>query len=260
MEAAQWSLVPDNSLLLALATLKDARWVDLTHPFEPGIPHYVAFPDEQRDVVTTVETDGFLVHRYSHVGQWGTHIDPPSHFIVGGRTLDEVPVEEMLLPLVVLDARDQVAADPDYVVDIPLIEEHERRHGPIPQAAFVAFASGWSARWPSTEAMQNRDANGVAHYPGWSVEALEFLVEQRDVRAVGHEQTDTDPGTALSAGCVDAERYLLGAGRWQIEMLADLSQVPPTGGLLLASWPKPRAGSGFPARCVAIVPTVTTRR
>jgi kynurenine formamidase len=246
--------VPDDSLLLALATLKNARWIDLTHAFEPGVPHYVAFPDEQREVVTTVEADGFLVHRYSHVGQWGTHVDPPSHFIVGGRTLDEVPVEDMLLPFVVLDARDRVAADADYVVDLALIDEYELAYGPIPAGAFVAFASGWAARWPSSDAMQNRDADGIAHYPGWSVEALRFLVEQRDVRAVGHEQTDTDPGTALSAGCVDAERYLLGADRWQIEMLTNLDQVPPAGALILASWPKPLAGSGFPARCAAIVP------
>ncbi len=245
--------MPADSLVLALATLKDARWVDLTHSFEPGIPHYVAFPDETREVVTTVEADGFLVHRYSHVGQWGTHIDPPSHFIAGGRTLDEIPVEDMLLPLVVLDARELVTANPDYVVDLALIEEYERLYGRIPDGAFVAFASGWSSRWPSNDAMQNRDADGVAHYPGWSVEALRFLVEERAIRAVGHEQTDTDPGSSLSVGRVDAERYLLGADRWQIEMLTGLEDVPPTGALILASWPKPTAGSGFPARCVAIV-------
>jgi kynurenine formamidase len=247
--------VHDASLLHVLETLKRARWVDLTQPFEPGIPHYDAFPDEQREILTTVEADGFLVHRYNHVGQWGTHVDPPSHFISGGRTLDNVPVEEMLLPLVVLDARSHVAANPDYLADVALIQEHERQYGRIPTRSFVAFATGWSARWPSSDAMQNRDAAGVAHYPGWSVEALRFLVEDRDVAAIGHEQTDTDPGTALSAGRVDAERYLLGADRWQIEMLTGLEHVPPTGALILATWPKPLAGSGFPARCVAIVPT-----
>jgi len=53
---------------------------------------------------------------------------------------------------------------------------------------------------------------------------------------------------------VDAERYLLGVDRWQIEMLTDLDEVPSAGALILACWPKPLAGSGFPARCVAIVP------
>lgn len=243
----------DRTLLDAVAALHEARWIDLTHAFAAGIPHYFAFPDEQRDIVKTVERDGFLVHRYSHVGQWGTHVDPPSHFIPGGRTVDELPVQDMLLPLVVLDARAQVARDPDFVVDVSLIAEHEQRHGRIPDGAFVAFASGWSQRWPSMDRMQNRDARGVAHYPGWGVPALRYLVEQRGIRAVGHEQTDTDPGTEVSAGRVDAERYLLGTDRWQIEMLANLGEVPPSGGVILATWPKPRGGSGYPARCIAVV-------
>ncbi len=250
----QNAAVTHLSLDLALTSLTTARWIDLTHPFEPGIPHFVAFPDEERAVLTTVASDGFLVHRFSHVGQWGTHVDPPSHFIDGGRTVDEIPVEQMLLPLVVLDAHERVAADPDYVADLTLIHEHERLYGRVPEGSFVAFATGWSSRWPSSDAMQNRSADGVAHYPGWSVETLRFLVEERGIVAVGHEQTDTDPGTELSAGRVDAERYLLGADRWQIEMLASLDGVPARGALMLASWPKPRGGSGFPARCVAIVP------
>lgn len=156
-----------DSLLLALATLTQGRWIDLTHAFTAGIPHYVAFPDEQREVVCTIEQHGFLVHRYGHVGQWGTHVDPPSHFIAGGRCLDELAVEDMLLPLVVLDGSARVEQDADFVVDVAFIQQHEQRHGRIPDGAFVAFASGWSRRWPSSERMQNRDAHGVAHYPGW---------------------------------------------------------------------------------------------
>jgi kynurenine formamidase len=240
-----------NTLRDALATLRAARWIDLTHPFAPGIPHYSGFPDEQRSVVVDYP-DGFRTHHYAHVGQWGTHVDPPSHFTPGGRTLDQLPVTDMLLDLVVLEARALVDADPDYTADVALIEAHEAAFGEIPAGAFVALRTGWSARWP--DGMQNRDADGIAHYPGWSVDALRFLVERRDVRAVGHEQTDTDPGTELSAGRVHAERYLLGADRWQLEMLTGLDPLPERGGLLLASWAKPEGGSGFPARAVAIIP------
>jgi kynurenine formamidase len=241
------------SLTQALATLRAARWVDLTHPFAPGIPHYAAFPDEQRTTVVDYD-QGFRTEHYGHVGQWGTHVDPPSHFIPGGRTLDQLPVTDMLLELVVLDAREQIKADPDYAVDQTLITRHEAEHGPIPADAFVALRTGWSARWPDADAMQNRDTGGIAHYPGWTVDALRFLVVERGIRAVGHEQTDTDPGTELSAGRVDAERYLLGQDRWQVEMLTGLDDLPERGGLVLASWAKPQGGSGFPARCIAIVP------
>ena len=243
-----------------LTELRACRWVDLTHPFEPGIPRFHLFPDEQRTTLFDFDEGvgtlghGFLTHNYSHIGQWGTHVDPPAHFIRGGRTLDELPVDEMILPLVVLDARAQVEADPDYVADAELIAEWEQRHDRIPEGAFVALSTGWSARWPDGDAMQNRDEAGVAHYPGWGVDALELLVEGRGATAIGHDTTDTDPGARITAGEYPAETYILAADRWQIELLANLELVPPAGALIVATWPKPKAGSGFPARVFAIVP------
>jgi kynurenine formamidase len=233
----------------ALRILRSARWIDLTHPFAPGIPHYAGFPDEHRERLTDYADDGFRTHLYTLVGQWGTHVDPPSHFDPDGATLDALPVREMLLELVVLEARSQVSIDADFVAGPDLIERHEAVHGPIPPGAFVALRTGWSAHWPDREAM----ANG-GHSPGWGVAGLRTLIEQRAVAAVGHEQTDTDPGAEVAAGRTDAEGYVLAAGRWQIEQLADLAEVPERGALLLAAWPRPDGGSGFPARCIAIVP------
>ena len=133
------------------------------------------------------------------------------------------------------------------------IEAHEAEHGVVPEGAFVALLTGWADRWPDGDAMANRDADGLAHYPGWGVDALTFLVEERGVSAVGHDTTDTDPGAVVGAGSAPAETYILGADKWQIEMLAGLDRVPPTGALVVATWPKPHEGSGFPARVFAIV-------
>ena len=232
----------------ALRALRQASWVDLTYAFQPGIPHYSAFPDEEREVVIDYD-EGFRAHRFSHVGQWGTHVDPPAHFDRGGRTLDQIPVTEMLLELVVLDATAPTRHDPDFAATADLIDVHEATHGPIPAHSFVALRTGWGVRWPDPESI----ANG-GHTPGWTVNALAHLVENRDVTAIGHEQTDTDPGAELAAGRVNAERYILGSGRWQIELMANLDQVPERGALILATWPRPHQGTGFPARCVAIVP------
>jgi kynurenine formamidase len=236
------------SLTESLQALRQATWVDLTYAFRPGIPHYSAFPDEQREVIFDYN-DGFRAHRFSHVGQWGTHVDPPAHFDRDGRTLDEIPVTEMLLELVVLDATEPTRHDPDFAATAGLVEEHEATHGLIPADAFVALRTGWGARWPDPDAM----ANG-SRTPGWSVNALTHLVENRRVTAIGHEQTDTDPGTELAAGRANAERYILQSGRWQIEMMANLDRVPERGALILATWPRPYQGTGFPARCVAIIP------
>ena len=45
---------------------------------------------------------------------------------------------------------------------------------------------------------QRRNKDGVAHYPGWSLEVLKYLCEERKITASGHETTDTDPGIATS--------------------------------------------------------------
>jgi kynurenine formamidase len=235
------------SLTDTLYALRQATWVDLTHAFRPGIPHYSAFPDEQREVVIDYD-EGFRAHRYSHIGQWGTHVDPPAHFVRGGRTLDDIPVTEMLLELVVLDATAQTQNDPDFAATVDLIDAHEAAHGTIPTDSFVALRTGWGSRWPHPEAMAN-----AGHTPGWTVDALAHLVTSRGVTAIGHEQTDTDPGTELTAGRVSAERYILEAGRWQVELMANLDRVPERGALILATWPRPYQGTGFPARCVAFI-------
>ncbi len=243
-----------------LAQLRTCRWVDLTHAFAPGIPHYSGFPDEERTVLYHFDAGvgtmgaGFLTHEYRHVGQWGTHCDPPAHFARGGRTSDEIGIEEMILPLVVLDLRAAAAADSDLEVGAEHVRAHESEHGEIPGGCFVAASLGWGAKWPDADAMANRDADGTAHSPGWGVDALRLLVEERGVVAIGHDVTDTDPGGRVSAGDVPAETYILGADRWQLELMANLDSVPPRGALIVATWPKPLGGTGFPARAFAIVP------
>lgn len=229
-------------------------FVDLTHAFHPGQPHFPAFPDEVREPLFDLAGgDGFTVHRYSIVGQWGTHVDPPSHFVADGTTLDNIPVEEMLLPLVVLDISERVLEDPDATPGLDDVAAWESRHGRIPDNAFVALRTGWSDRWPDADSMANRDSEGVSHAPGWSREVLEFLVEQRAVRAIGHEQTDTDPGQATSRQDFSLETYILAQGRWQIELMASLERLPEAGAVVVATWPKPKGGSGFPARVFAII-------
>ncbi|MEU5764529.1 cyclase family protein [Streptomyces asoensis] len=226
---------------------------DLTHAFHPGQPHFPAFPDEKRDMPFDMSRgDGFNVHLYTIVGQWGTHVDPPVHFVAGGRTLDEIPVDEMILPLVVLDITERVATDPDAVPTLADVAAWEARNGRVPEGAFVALRTGWGRRWPDPAAMANRDEAGVSHCPGWSADVLRHLFEEAGVTAIGHEQTDTDPGLATSAGDFGLEDYVLRRDRWQIELMANLDRVPEAGALIVATWAKPLGGSGFPARVFAL--------
>jgi kynurenine formamidase len=83
---------------------------------------------------------------------------------------------------------------------------------------------------------------------------LKLLYEDRRIAASGHETTDTDPGVATTKDDYTLESWVLGTNHYQIEMLANLDQVPEAGALVMVSFPKPEHGSGFPARVVAIVP------
>jgi kynurenine formamidase len=104
------------------------------------------------------------------------------------------------------------------------------------------------------DAMENKDAKGLSHYPGWSMPALKYLFEERKITASGHETTDTDPGIAASKDDATLETCILSTNHYQIELLANLDQVPESGALVVVSFPKPKGGSGFPARVFAICP------
>jgi kynurenine formamidase len=238
----------------AYRVIHASRFVDLTHAFAPGIPHWPGFPNESVRTLFTYAKDGFLAQEFCHVGQWGTHVDAPAHFAPGGKTVDEIDPQQMLLPLVVIDVHSQVARDPNYTLAMADVRAWEGLHGPIPEGAFVAMRTDWSKRWPSASAMENKDANGVAHYPGWSMPVLRYLYLVRHVTATGHETTDTDPGIAASHGDYSLESWLLHAGHYQIEMLSNLDRVPDSGALVMVTFAKAKGGSGFPARVVAIVP------
>jgi kynurenine formamidase len=250
--------VAGMTLADALAVIKSKQFVDLTHAFEPGIPHWPGFPDEKRETLYGYEGGtmgkGFFAERYTLVGQWGTHCDPPAHFVKGKRTIDQIDPKEMILALVVIDVHEKVAKNPDYTISMDDVRDWEHRHGAIPMGAFAAMRTDWSKRWPDAKAMRNEDAKGVAHYPGWSHPVLKYLYEERKITASGHETTDTDPGIATSKDDYSLETYILGTDHYQIELLANLDKVPEAGAIVVATFPKPKGGSGFPARVFAVLP------
>lgn len=248
------------SLWDVVAKLQSKKFVDLTHAFFPGIPHWPGFDNEER--VTTYYYDegvgtkghGFLAHEYRIPGQWGTHVDPPAHFAKGKRFLDEISLKEMICPLVVINVAEKAKKNPDYQVTMADVKAWESKYGKVPAKAFVAMRTDWSQRWPSSKKMRNADKDGTAHYPGWSKEVLIYLYEKRGITASGHETTDTDPGISTSKGDYSLETYILSHDKYQIELLTNLDKVPEYGAIAFVTFPKPKKGSGFPARVFAVIP------
>ena len=233
---------------------RSCRWVELSREVGPDTPHHSAFPDMGMTLLYNYDRgDGFQAHEYRMPGQYGTHVDAPVHMSETGTGLDAFGPRDMILPLCVMDLEKEVRENPDYALTLADIERWEAGNGRIPERSFVAFRSGWGRRRTYAE-IENRDAEGTAHYPGWTVEALTFLREERDVTAIGHEPADTDPASVANTLGWVAEKYWLNGNRYQIELLVNLDRCPPTGALIFCTFPRIKAGSGFTARCFALVP------
>ena len=241
-----------SNLERAYRIITSKTFVDLTHSFGPNTAVWSGFgqakmlpaTDPKTNEPYTIAKDGFRATFYEMVGQYGTHVDPPAHFAEHGMTMDQIPLKQMILPLVVFDATQFLSRDPNHAFSIDDIKAWERKHGRVPRRAFAALRTDMSKDFDRDPEHFKRQP-----FPAWSLEAIKFLYEQRGVTATGHESLDTDTTEKM-----DSETYILHSGHYQIEVMTNLDQVPPRGALVVVTWPKVRDGLGFPARVFAILP------
>jgi kynurenine formamidase len=241
-----------TNLVRAYQTIASKAFIDLTHSFGPDTPVWSGFgqakfspaADPKTREPYTIPKDGFRTTFYEMVGQYGTHVDPPAHFAENGITMDKIPLKEMILPLVVLDDTPYLAKDPNHAFSIDDLKAWERQHGRVPKGAFAALRTDMYKDWDADPERFKRSP-----FPAWAFETIKFLYEERGVTATGHESMDTDTTDKM-----DSETYILQHGHYQIEVMSNLDKVPPTGALIVVSWPKVRDGLGFPARAFAILP------
>ena len=186
---------------------ENCRWVELSHPLSPRTPHWSGFPD-MADTTLFDYPDGFYVNKFELVSQYGTHVDAPAHFIEGAPTLESFAAEQLVMPLCVVDLCAKVRENQDYAASKQDILDWEAQYGPVPEGAFVALRTDWSKRGD----LDNMDESGQKHYPGWSIECLEYLVKERKVGAIGHEPS-VQSGPGAPGGSGDLLRLPAGCGR-----------------------------------------------
>ncbi|MGG4609354.1 cyclase family protein [Providencia sp. Me31A] len=244
----------NNELIKALNVIKNKKWVDLTHSFDKNSPHFFMF--EPAEFKTLFDySDGFFAQQFSFPGQYGTHIDAPCHFVEGTRFLHELELKELVLPLIVIDQSERANQDPNFAFSLNDVLAFEKQHGVIEQGCFVALRTDWSKRWPSQELMDNKDEEGNNQIPGWGMDALKFLFEERGIKAIGHETFDTDAAKDFrNNNALLGEYYVLEQDTYQVELLANLDQVPTRGAVIFNIVAKPNNASGFPVRSFAILP------
>ncbi|MFI5776194.1 cyclase family protein [Nocardia sp. NPDC051570] len=234
----------------APAAARSGSVVDLTHtltpqlPMWPGSPSFVAVP------VAWHAAGGFAQQALALWEHTGTHIDAPLHRTPGGASVDRLAAEDLVAPLIVIDISARAATDADTTLTLADIDDFEARHGRIPPRAFVALHSGWEQRLPIAAAFVNLDPGGTPHAPGFDARAAEFLVTQRDIVGAGVDTLSLDHASSREFG---AHTAVLGAGRYGVEMLANLGAVPPVGATVVVGAPKHAGGTGGPCRVLALL-------
>ncbi len=240
-------------------TLKSAKYIDLTHAFAPVQPVWPGFgPATFKPAAAgadiegyvkkgdefTYEKHGFVASAYDlTTDQYGTQLDPPSHWNPKGATISDLPATFAVRPLVVIDISGKVKTDEGYHLQISDIEDWEKKHGRIPEGSVVFVRSDWYKKWDDVERFAK------APFPGVSLDALKLLHLDRKILFHGHEPLDTDTTPTL-----EGEYWLMHNNFVQAEGVANLDKVPEAGALVTIGYAKPQGGSGGYARYVAIAP------
>jgi kynurenine formamidase len=235
-----------------------SRIVDLTHAFGKDTIYWpTATTRFALHQLAYGKTDGgwfYSSYSLSTPEHGGTHLDAPIHFAEGRRTADQVPLEQLIGPAVVIDVTAQAAANRDYVLTGADIAAFEKQHGRIAAGAIVLLRTGWSRHWPNVKAYLGDDTPGDASklsFPSYGADAARVLVEERRAGVLGVDTASIDHGrsTDFRVHRIAAAQNVPG-----LENLTSLDQVPPTGATLVALPMKIAGGSGGPLRAVALIP------
>lgn len=235
-----------------MITLNDAKnslhfnVLDLTHTLSPQAPTWSGTCGFQDRIILDYP-EACRVQAIDMNAGTGTHLDAPSHFIPGGKSIADLALEELMAPLCVVNVAHKAHAD--YYLSVQDLVEFEDRYGKIPADTWLIACTGWDRYWQSPGQYRNADAQGQMHFPGVSPQAAEYLLE-RKIKGLGID--------SLSPDCLDLNfpvHYLiLGAGKSIAENLCNCHQLPPLGAYGLFLPIKTQGGTEAVMRALALLP------
>ncbi|MEM7531373.1 MAG: cyclase family protein [Chloroflexota bacterium] len=222
--------------------------VDLTHTLGEDFPTYFGVPLLSMETLNVLAEDGFNMKKWTLTEHVGTHMDAPFHFSEED-TADEIPVSNLVGPLAVVDIRARAEEDADTQVTPDDLMAWEAEHGEMPPGVIVAMNSGWD-EYVNTEKFRNADDDGVMHFPGYHIEAVEFLLGERDAKGIMVDTLSLDHGP--SADFAVHYRWLP-SNRWGVENAANLGALPASGATVIVGGPKIAGATGGPSRVIALM-------
>ncbi len=237
----------------------NGKWIDLSHDFSSDTIYWVTAKPFERETVAEGKTDKgyyYSAYNFSAAEHGGTHIDAPIHFAEGRKTVDEIPLEQLIAPAVKIDISQKASGNRDYQVSVEDLTNWESNNGQIPDGSIVLLQTGHGKFWGDKKNYLGTDRTGqeaVAelHFPGLAPEAAEWLVKNRKFKAIGIDTASIDDGQSNTFGSHVA---LMSENIPAFENVANLDKLPVKGANIIALPMKIKGGSGAPLRIVAFIP------
>lgn len=239
-------------------SIDDGTWIDLTHDFSEETLFWPTSETFKLDTVVVGQMEGgyyYESYKFSTAEHGGTHLDAPIHFFEGKKTVEQLNVNDLTGWAVVIDVSTKAEDNRDYQILPEDIEHWESGNGVIPNGAMVLFYTGLSDHWPNAEqylgtAMQGEEALPELSFPGIHPETAQWLVDNRNIKAVGLDTPSLDYGKSTQ---YETHQILFEQDIPGFENVANLNKLPATGAYVVALPMKIKDGSGAPLRIIANV-------
>ena len=235
------------------------RWIDLSHDFSSETIYWPTAEPFKLDTVSAQRTPAgfyYAANNFRAAEHGGTHLDAPIHFAEGRKTVDQLPLEQLIAPAVVIDVAEKAQANRDYQINVDDFAAWEIRYGKIPDKTIVLLRTGYGKFWPDRLKYLGTDKTGAEavaelHFPGLHPEAARWLVANRNINAIGLDTPSIDYGQSK---LFESHQILFEKNIPAFENVANLDQLPVMGATVIALPMKIKGGSGGPLRIVALAP------
>jgi kynurenine formamidase len=232
--------------------------VDLSYPFDSSSVYWPTagtFQLEKDFEGTTEQGYYYSAYRYSAAEHGGTHIDAPVHFARGRNSVDQIPLEQLMGPGIVVDVTKQCEKNRDYLITEGDFKNWEQRYGKIPAGAIVLLRTGFGKFYPDRKRYLGTAERGAAavaslHFPGLHPDAARWLTLSRRIKAVGLDTASIDYGQSK---LFESHRTLFAKDIPAFENVANLDKLPSKGFSVIALPMKIKNGSGGPLRIIAVI-------
>lgn len=224
--------------------------IDLSHVIDQNIPRWAGDPLIELETVANIAENKYYLRRFAMGEHSGTHLNAPNTFWGDRPSIDDYQPKSLVVPAVVIDIRQQVQHDQDYLLKIDDVFRWEKVNQTIPDHTVILIYTGWQNKWYIPAEFLPQDAEGKYHFPGCAEATTQWLLTERKIAGIGIDTHGVDGG--IDENFMTNQLILQNQGL-VLENLNNLHLLPADNITLVIGILKLKNGSGSPASVLAFV-------